>query len=113
MLLKRLFKQSSDGNSNIKAKAISGIIRKFLERFLAQGVTLIVTIIIARILSPDDYSIISVTAIFFAFANIFVLGGFNTALIQKKDADSEDYSSVLHFIYYFILDSLYSLIFLS
>lgn len=80
---------------NLKRKAFSSTFWKFLERIIAQGVTLIVSIIIARILDPEDYSVISVVLIFFNFANVFISGGFNTALIQKKDSDSLDYSSVL------------------
>ncbi len=83
-------------NENIKKKAFSGAIWKFMERICAQGVSLLVSIIIARILVPEDYSVVSIVTIFFAFANVFISGGFNTALIQKKNADKEDYSSVLY-----------------
>ena len=79
----------------IKRKSISGVIWKLLERVLAQGVTLVVSIIIARILSPNDYAVVSIVTIFFTFANILITGGLNTALIQKKNADKIDYSSVL------------------
>ena len=81
--------------SNIKNKAISSIIWKFLERIIAQGTSFVVSLIIARILIPDDYSIISIIAIFFSFANVLISGGLNTALIQKRDADSLDYSTIL------------------
>lgn len=82
--------------NNLKKKTFSGIIWKFMERIFAQVVSLIVSIILARILLPDDYSVVSIVTIFFAFCNIFISGGLNTALIQKKDADIEDYSTVLH-----------------
>ena len=82
---------------SIKAKALSSAIWKFMERMGAQLVSLVVSIIIARILTPDDYSVVSLVSIFFAFANVFISGGLNTALIQKKDADSEDYSTILFF----------------
>ena len=81
--------------TNIKSKAFSGIIWKMAERFAAQFVSLAVSIVLARLLMPDDYSVVSIVTIFFTFCNIFISGGFNTALIQKKDADIEDYSSVL------------------
>ena len=83
--------------NTIKAKAFSSAIWKFMERILAQGISLIVSIIIARILDPDDYSVVSVVTIFFAFANIIISGGLNSALIQKRNSDSDDYSSVLIF----------------
>lgn len=80
----------------IKRKAFTGVLWKFLERFIAQGISLIVSIVIARILSPTEYSVIGIVNVFFTFANIFITSGLNTALIQKKDADSIDYSTVLY-----------------
>lgn len=80
---------------DIKSKAISGAIWKLLERMSAQLVSMIVAIILARLLDPNDYSVVGIVSIFFTFANVFISGGFNAALIQKKDADEEDYSSVL------------------
>lgn len=81
--------------TDIKKKALSSFIWKFLERIAAQAVSLIVSIIIARILNPEDYSVVSLVTIFFTFANVFISGGLNTALIQKKDADKDDYFNVL------------------
>ena len=80
---------------NLKNKAIFSAFWKFTERILAQVITLIVSIIIARILMPSDYAVVSIVTIFFSFANIIISGGLNTALIQKKDTDALDYSSVL------------------
>ena len=96
---------------SLKAKTLSGMIWKLSERVAAQTVTFIVSVIIARILSPDDYSVISIVAIFFAFANVFIYSGLNTALIQKKNADIQDYSSVL-FVSLIISFFLYAILFL-
>ena len=85
-----------DIQTNLKYKAFSNVVWKFLERFLAQGVSLVVSIVLARILLPEDYSVVSLVTIFFVFANVLISGGLNTALIQKKDADIEDYSTILH-----------------
>lgn len=82
-------------NSQLKKSAFIGMIWKLAERVGAQVVTLAISIILARLLTPDDYSVVGIVNIFFAFCNIFIIGGFNTALIQKKDADKQDYSSVL------------------
>ena len=98
--------------SEYKKKAISGTIWKFLERFIAQGVTLIVSLVIARILSPEDYSVVSLVTIFFLFANVIISGGLNTALIQKKNSDIEDYSSVLH-VSLIISIAIYFILFLT
>ncbi len=81
--------------SNLKNKAISGVVWKGLERVFAYLVTAIVEIVLARILVPEDYSVISIVTIFFTFCNVFISGGLNTALIQKKNSDSLDYSTIL------------------
>lgn len=82
-------------NRAIRSKALMGSIWKFLERIIAQGISMVVSIVIARHLTPDEYSVVGIVVIFFAFADVFISGGFNTALVQKKNADMNDYSSVL------------------
>ena len=88
---------------------VGNLIWKFGERITAQLVTLVVSIILARILEPSHYGIISLVTIFITIANVFVSDGFGSALIQKKDADELDFYSVLYFniilsiIVYFVL----------
>lgn len=67
----------------------------FAERILAQVVTLIVTVILARLLDPEQYALVAVVSIFITIANVFVTSGYGNALIQKKDADLLDFSSTL------------------
>lgn len=81
----------------LKKKTFYGIIWKFMERFFAQGISLVVSIVLARLLGPEDYAPISIITIFFAFANIFISGGLNTSLMQKKNAEKEDYATVFTF----------------
>jgi O-antigen/teichoic acid export membrane protein len=76
---------------------MSNLLWKFAERITAQLVTLVVSIILARLLEPSHYGIISIVTIFITIANVFVSDGFGSALIQKKDADSLDFYSVLFF----------------
>lgn len=83
-------------NDDLKKSAFGGMIWKLSERVCAQLVSLIVSIVLARILMPEDYSLVSIVMIFFAFCNVFISGGLNTALIQKKNADILDYSTVLY-----------------
>ena len=83
-------------NSNLKKDVFSGFIWKFMERVASQGVSMVVSIILARLLTPEDYSVVGVVAIFFTVCNVIISGGLNTALIQKKNADIEDYSTVLN-----------------
>lgn len=81
----------------LKKAVVFSAIWKFMERIIAQLVSLVVAIILARLLSPDDYSSVSLVTVFFSFANIIIAGGFNSALIQKKDSDELDYSTILIF----------------
>lgn len=81
---------------DIKKIVVSSLVWKFMERTGAQGIQFIVQILLARILLPQDYGLISLVTIFITIANVFVQSGFNTALIQKKDADEVDFSSVFY-----------------
>lgn len=76
---------------------LSNLIWKFSERILAQLITFIVSIILARKLEPSHYGTVALVTIFITIANVFVSDGFGSALIQKKDADKLDFSSVLFF----------------
>lgn len=67
---------------------------KFLERFGCLGVQFVLQIVLGRILGTALYGELSFMIIFTTLANVFVQKGFNTALIQNKDVDEEDYSSV-------------------
>lgn len=88
---------------------LGNIIWKFGERIIAQVVSTIVAIILARILSPEDYGVIAVVSIYITFCNAFVVGGLGNALIQKQDADELDFSSIfytsvgLSFVIYIIM----------
>lgn len=82
---------------NIKSKVFSGLVWTYAERILAQLVSLAVTVILARIIEPGEYGIISLVLVFITLANVVVSDGFGNALIQKKDADDNDFSSMLYF----------------
>ena len=86
----------SNESNQLKSSAFGGAAWKFAERFSAQLVSLVVSIVLARILMPDDYSVVGIVNIFFVICNVLIIGGLNTALIQKKDADTLDYATVLH-----------------
>lgn len=70
---------------------------RFAERSGAQLVTFIVSIVLARILAPEDYRTIALVTVFTTILQVFVDSGLGTALIQKKDADDLDFSSVFFF----------------
>ena len=78
-------------------KLISNLAWKFGERISAQLISLIVSIILARLLAPEHYGVISIVMIFIALADVLVNDGLGSALIQKKDTTAVDYFSVLYF----------------
>lgn len=85
---------------------------KLLERFGVQGVQFILQIVLARILDPEHYGVLSLMVVFTTLANVFIQNGFNTALIQNKDVVEEDYSSVL-WVTLGIAGILYGVLFLA
>ena len=99
-------------NEKLKKSTFDGMLWIFGERMSAKLVSFLVTLVLARLLMPEDYSVISVAAIFFTFCNVFIYGGLNTALVQKKDSDSLDYSSVL-WVTVFIAVVLYAVAFFA
>ena len=80
-----------------KKSVIGNFIWRFAERCGAQLVTFIVSIVLARILDPKDYGTIALVTVFTTILQVFVDSGLGTALIQKKNADDLDFSSVFYF----------------
>ena len=78
------------GNSIVK-----GFVWKFLERFGVSGIQFILQIVLARLLDPSHYGVLSLMVVFTTLADVFIQGGFTTSLIQNKNVSEEDYSSVL------------------
>lgn len=78
-------------------KILVNFIWRFAERCGAQLVTFIVSIVLARILAPEDYGTIALITVFTTILQVFVDSGLGTALIQKKNADDMDFSSVFYF----------------
>lgn len=79
-----------------RSSVIKSLIWKFLERGSVQVVTFVVTIVLARILLPEDYGLIALVLVFVNVSNVIVDGGLNMALIQKKDADNIDFSTIFY-----------------
>lgn len=82
---------------NKNMEIVSNFLWRFAERCGAQFVSLIVSVVLARLLSPDDYGIIALITVFTTILQVFVDSGLGTALIQKKNADELDFSSVFYF----------------
>ncbi|MBE6797086.1 MAG: lipopolysaccharide biosynthesis protein [Ruminococcaceae bacterium] len=76
---------------------MTNLMWRFLERCGSQGVTFIVSIVLARLLAPEVYGTIALVTVFTTLLQVFVNSGFGTSLIQKKDADDVDFSTVFYF----------------
>ena len=85
---------SPQNTEQLKKSAFSGSLWKFAEQMGIEGVALVVSIVLARLLTPDEFAPVGVVNIFFSFGNMLIVGGLNTALIQKKEADEKDFSSI-------------------
>lgn len=82
---------------NNQKKVLSNFLWRFLERCGAQGVTFIVSIVLARKLDTEVYGTVALVTVFTTIMQVFVDSGMGNALIQKKDADDLDFSSVFYF----------------
>lgn len=80
--------------SSLKEKTVSGVGWSAAEAFLGQGVTFIVGIILARLLSPAEYGLIGIVTIFTVILTGIVDSGFSNALIRKQDVSDEDYNTM-------------------
>lgn len=79
-----------------KESVFTGFAWKFSERIIAQSVSFVVSIILARQLMPDHYGIIALVTVFINVADVFVTSGFSSSLVQKKDADDTDFSTIFY-----------------
>lgn len=79
-----------------KHTVIHSLLWKFFERISVQLITFIVTIVLARLLTPREYGAIALVLVFVNVANVIVEGGLSTALIQKKNSDQLDFSTIFY-----------------
>ena len=77
-------------------RTISGMLWNSLQRFGTLSISFLVNLVLARLLSPEDFGCIGMLMVFIAVANAFIDGGFGAALIQKKFPTQEDYSTVFY-----------------
>lgn len=98
-------------STSLKQKTISGVIWSSMQRFGTMGISFVSNIVLARLLTPDDYGCIGMLMIFIALSNTFIDGGFGSALIQKKRPTSEDYSTIFYWNI-FLSVALYGVLFL-
>jgi len=85
---------------------------KYLERGSVQGIALVISIVLARILAPDDFGVIIIITVFINISNVLIQSGFNLSLIQRNDITKDDYSSVF-FINLIVTLIIYLLLFFT
>lgn len=78
-------------------KSVSATIWSVLDRVWAQAVAFVIGIVLARLLTPEDYGLVGISMVFIAFSNVFIEAGFSNALIRKLDRTNTDYSTAFHF----------------
>lgn len=81
---------------NIKKTAFSGVMWQFAYRIGTNGIQFLTYLILARLLQPQDFGIIAIVGVFINFTNLLVNSGLGTALVQSKEVDEIDYSSILY-----------------
>lgn len=82
---------------SLKEKTIKGTLWSAADTFLAQGVSFIVGLVLARLLSPEEYGLIGIVTIFMTVMMGVIDSGFRNALIRKQDTTNEDYSTLFFF----------------
>ena len=80
----------------LEQKTVRGVAWNLIERFGARGMTFVLGIFLARLLTPADYGLIAMIYVFFAVADVFVTGGFGAAYIQKKEVSAYDSDTVFY-----------------
>lgn len=83
--------------SNLKTKASNGMKWNAIERFAILIISFIINIILARLLSPSDYGLLAMLAVFIAISEVFVNSGFGVALIQNKERTEVDFSTAFYY----------------
>lgn len=78
---------------SVKSQLLNGVVWNFVEKLLIRGASFVIGIILARLLSPSDYGLIGMLAVFIAISNVFIEGGFAKALIQRQNCQDIDYST--------------------
>lgn len=80
-------------SQSVRSQLLHGVAWNFVEKMLMRGASFVIGIILARLLSPSDFGLIGMLAIFVAISNVFIEGGLAKALIQRKNCQEIDFST--------------------
>lgn len=81
---------------SLKGRVISGTLWNFCQKISAQLMSLVISIVLARLLTPDDYGIVAMITVFTNIAMVFITTGFSSAIIQKKELSEADISTMFY-----------------
>ena len=84
-------------SESLKSQTVRGVAWSSVEKIFTYLVTFVVNIVMARLLTPADYGVVGIIAVFVSFSQLFIDGGFTTALISKANRDEADYRTVFVF----------------
>ena len=79
--------------ASVRSQFLHGVVWNFIEKVLIRGASFLIGIILARLLSPTDYGLIGMLAVFISISGVFIEGGLAKALIQRQDCREIDYST--------------------
>lgn len=99
-------------SSNLKQKTVTGVVWSGFQKFGSTMLAFISSVVLARLLTPEDYGYIGMLSIFLLVASTFIDGGFGSALIQKKNPTKEDYSTIFYWNFFLSL-VLYTVLYLT
>ena len=80
----------------LRSKVFSGLVWSFSEQFISQIVSFLLSVVLARLLLPEEYGTVTMVLVFINIANVFVTNGFGEALIQKKNSTEDDFSTIFY-----------------
>ncbi len=83
-------------NSSLKSKTVSGLFWKMAERVGSQLIRMVVMVVLARLLTPEDYGAIALVMVFISVCDVILVNGLTSSLIQKKEADTIDFSTIFY-----------------
>ena len=86
-----------EDKQNLNRQIGNGLVWNFLERGGVQIITFLVQLVLARLLTPEDYGILAILSVFISLSSTFVNNGLANAVIQKKNSDSKDFNTVFYF----------------
>lgn len=79
--------------ASVRSQLLKGVVWNFIEKVLIRAVSFVISIILARLLSPSDYGLIGMLAVFISISSVFIEGGLAKALIQRQDCQEIDFST--------------------